>query len=312
MKAASRVRWSLAAALVVHAVAIVWAPRVFRPKAQPAQTDERVAPMEIAIAVEPAPETPLPESPQPESAPAPTPAHPQPATATRPSSPAPASPGGPVTEASVGPVASAAPGGAETWTFSPTRPGAEGGTTGTASAPGPLASATNAGVGSVVAAWEQKAEDRERRPHIYTPQDFEVGLVPGGKFASLARDRVRSSITPLNGHALLEFWTDKRGIVARVRVLSASSDPHAWDEVADALREDARSAPPLKIPSNADGLIVTIDVTSMLKTLSGSNPNDNALVKALRAAQNPVDAILDSKASPVRTVATKVVDVQAF
>ena len=312
MKSASRVRWSLAVALGVHVMAIVCAPRVFRPKAPPPETGARVDPTEIAIAVEPAPETPIPEPSQPESAPSPTPARPQPATATRPSAPSQATPGGPVTEAAVGPVASAAPSGADTWTFSPTRPGAEGGTTGSPSAPGPLASATSAGVGSVIAAWEHKVEDRERRPRIYTPQDFEMGLVPGGKFASLARDRVRSSVTPLNGHALLEFWTDKRGIVARVRVLSASSDPGAWAEVADALIDDARSAPPLKIPSNADGLIVTIDVTSVLKTLSGSTPTDNALVQALRAAQNPVDAILDSKASPVRTVAAKVVDVQSF
>ena len=38
----------------------------------------------------------------------------------------------------------------------------------------------------------------------------------------------------------------------------------------------------------------------------------NALVKALSAIQDPVDAVLDSKAVPQRVVAAKVVSVEAF
>ncbi len=143
---------------------------------------------------------------------------------------------------------------------------------------------------------------------------MEPGLAPGEQYVAVARDHAvrTASLTPLNGHALLEFWTDRRGIVARVRVLSASSDPRAWSEVADTLAEDARASFPLKIPSNADGLIVTLDVTSALKTLSGEAADRGALSKVIGTVMNPLDAVADSKASPQRIVTAKIVGVEAF
>jgi len=97
-----------------------------------------------------------------------------------------------------------------------------------------------------------------------------------------------------------------------VRVLNASSDPRAWDELAGELVEDARTSFPLKIPSDADGLIVTVEVTSALKTLSGTSASQGTLMKALGTLMDPADAILDSKASPQRMVSAKVVGVEAF
>ncbi len=215
----------------------------------------------------------------------------------------------------VGPVVSTLPGepAEGTWTFSPTKGGA--GAAGHAAAidgTSALGHATSAGVGVVLAEAQRKARDRERKPLVFTPQDFALGLAPGGQFVAIAKDRVRNSVVPNESHALLEFWTDKGGLVARVRVLEASSDPSAWSEVAQALAEDAHATYPLKIPSNADGLIVTLDVTSTMRTLSGASPNQGALAKAFEAARNPVDAVLDSKAPTLRMVAAKVVRVEAF
>ncbi len=86
-----------------------------------------------------------------------------------------------------------------------------------------------------------------------------------------------------------------------------------WDDVAEALAEDSRTSFPLKIPSNADGLIVTLDVTSALKTLSGSSANEGSFALALGALTDPVDTLIDSKSStPRRVVAAKVVSVEAF
>lgn len=302
-----RLRWSLAVAVVAHGLAIVLAP-----KSGPSGGSKTAGPP-IEVEIEPSPPPPNPVEPPPVEPP-PESAPPVVATHVAPTALAPrdGNPASPASEEPVAvPVASAAPGDNSSWTFAPT--------TSSAQAAGDAAArtkaftdATSAGVGVVVAEATKKAAERARKPLIFTPQDLELGIVPGGQFASLARDRVRNSITALNGHALLEFWTDKRGIVARVRVLSVSSDEKAWDELAETLAEDARSKFPLKIPSNADGLIVTLDITSALKRLSGQSANQGSLMRALEAIQNPIDAVIDSKASPQRVVAAKVVSVEAF
>jgi hypothetical protein len=218
-----------------------------------------------------------------------------------------------VPETSAAPVPSAATGSDGSWSFSPTKPSVqESGSVAATDATGTLGRATAAGIGAVLAEAERKAEDRKRHPRVFTSRDMELGMVPGGQYVPLTRDRVRNSVVPLQSHALLEFWTDSRGLVARVRVLDASSDRRAWDDVADALVEDAHSTFPLKVPSNADGLIVTLDVTSVMKTLSGAVTTRNPLVKALGAIQDPVDAVIDSKAVPQRIVAAKVVSVESF
>ncbi|HEY8091169.1 MAG TPA: hypothetical protein VIF09_25070 [Polyangiaceae bacterium] len=300
----SRAPASLAVAIAAHALAIAW--MVLRTPPGPVGPGAVAPPMEIEIAVEaPAP------APAPLELPSPTP-EPQ-AIATR-AAPRATQPGPASTaardDAPSAPVASADPGGSATWTFSPTtRPT----TTDTeAAADGALARATVTGIAAVLEEASKKAADRQRKPMVFTPRDMELGLVPGSQYVPIARDRVRSSVTPANGHALLEFWTDSRGIVARVRVLDASSDRQAWDDVASALVEDARGSFPLKIPSNSDGLIVTIDVTSVLKRLSGAAASQGSLARAFGAITNPMDAVVDSKAAPQRVVIAKVVGVQAF
>jgi hypothetical protein len=311
----SRARWSLAVALVAHGVIFVGAPHLRRAKVAPEAQRSVVAASELEIAVE-AP-TPAPPIEPPPIEPAATPDLPSVAAQTPhavtpnpPSSDTSERREGNPSEAASGPVASAGDEASATWSFSPT------GTSTEAAARGEdeqkLAHAQAAGVGVVVGEWEKKAADRARRPLVLTPQDMALGLVPGGQYASIAREKVRNSTVPVNGHALLEFWTDKKGIVARVRVLNASSDLAAWTNMADSLAEDARSSFPLKIPSNADGLIVTIDVTSALKTIGGLTPSPGLIEGAIRAIESPIDTIMDAKAIPQRIVATKVVNVQAF
>jgi hypothetical protein len=175
-----------------------------------------------------------------------------------------------------------------------------------------LRSATATGIATVLKEANRKAEDRKRNPLVFTGRDMDVGLVPGGQYVSITRDRVRNSLVPAESHALLEFWTDSKGIVARVRVLGTPADTRAWEEVASALAEDAHAAFPLKVPSNADGLIVTLDVTSVMKTLSGASATRSALARVWSAVQDPVDTVLDSKAAPQRVVSARVVSVEAF
>jgi hypothetical protein len=267
---------------------------------------------EIEVAVEPPPAA---AKPDPAPAELPPPTAPRPAVATASTAPQAApSPAASVSavEEEPTPVVSAAPGDGA-WTFSPTKPAARSsGPAGVGDSTSALGHATAVGVGAVLAEAQKKAEDRQRKPLVFTSRDMDLGLAPGGQYLAIARDRVRNSLVPLESHALLEFWTDKRGLVARVRVLEASSDPRAWDDVAQALAEDAHATYPLKIPSNADGLIVTLDVTSMLRTLSGASPNKGTIAKAIGAITDPVDAVLDSKVATQRMVAAKVVQVEAF
>jgi hypothetical protein len=274
-------------------------------------SDAQLHPSEVEVVIEPpAPSAPPVEAPPESPAEAPREELPQSAAsriAPRPADQA----GGAGHEAPSPPVVSADSAGSDTWTFSPTRPQSQTELEKTAREKA-IKDAVAAGVSAVVAEAEKKAADRQRKPLIFTPRDLGLGLVPGSQYVSIARDRVRNSTAPINGHALLEFWTDRRGLVARVRVLNASSDLRAWDDVAESLAEDARSTFPLKIPSNADGLIVTIDVTSALKTLSGGSTTQNPFMKALQAVQNPADALMDSRAAPQRVVAAKVVSVEAF
>jgi hypothetical protein len=307
----SPIRWSFAVALAAHALAIVWVARARTPAsvlpAGPPQS------LEIEVAAEPPPPPPV-EAP-PLAAPQEPPSEP---VATR-DVPRPSQPSAPrqssqVQDTPVPPVLSAEPAGSAGWTFSPT--------TASAAPPPPeapgsaedvaLRKATAAGVGAVVAEATKKAADRARKPLTFSAHEMGLGLVPGGQYASIARTRVRNSLVPGNDHALLEFWTDNRGIVARVRVLGPPGETQAWGDVASALVEDARAIAPLKVPSNSDGFIVTLDVTSVMKTLSGGNESDNALVKALRAVQNPVDSIMDAKGGAQRVVAARVVGVEAF
>jgi hypothetical protein len=319
----SRVRWSLAIALAMHAAAIAWGPRVLHAlRSAPPPPSARVAPSEIELEVESLPPPVVAETPAPEPLPPSlaTPAAPVAARAVgtdvpaRPLTPAPSEPSAaPQASAALPSVAPQSSAAAAGWSFSaaPPPPGASGEGSGGAGGT-TLARATARGVGEVVAEAERKAADRQKRPKVFTPNDWSLGLVPGGQYATLTRDRVRSSLVPMNGHALLEFSTDRKGLVARVRVLDASSDRRAWDDVADALVEDARGAFPLQIPDNADGLVITLDVTSVLKTLSGSPANQGALGRVVGAIMDPLDTIADSKAPPQRLVTAKIVGVTAF
>jgi hypothetical protein len=304
----SRTRWSLAVALAAHALVIAWT--MTRPKASTPEA-RYVQPLEVEVALEPPPSPPAPPEPSSPGARSPIPQ----AVASRLAhAPSTAPENAPATPDTSAPPIAADPGGAATWSFSPTTASPAPSSLPSTASPvdGALATATAVGVAGVLAEAQTKAASRARKPFKLTPKDLSLGLVPGGQYASVARDRVRNSLTPLNGHALLEFWTDSKGVVERVRVLNASSDPRAWDELAGELAEEARSSAPLRVPSDADGLIVTVDVTSAMKSLSGASASQGSLMKALGTVMDPADAILDSKASPQRMVAAKVVGVEAF
>lgn len=301
-----RLRWTLVAALAAHAGAAAWAWQRAGEGASQATEVESETATQVDIEIEPSPA----EAP---AAPADTEGESVrvPRIAARPTATA-ALAGGAVNEVRQAPAASSeAPPGDGTWSFSPTTGGAPSG--GGPLVGGALDAAVRAGVGATVAEDEKRKNDPRRRPMApFTARDVELGLVPGGALVTLARDRVRQSRAPMVSHALLEFDTDGAGIVARVRVLDASSGRSEWDEVAARIAADARARPPMHVPAGASGVAVTLELTSAEKTVNGGTPTNNPLTKALGALTDPVGAMMDSRTPAQRVVAARIVDVKAF
>jgi hypothetical protein len=159
-------------------------------------------------------------------------------------------------------------------------------------------------------------------------RDHEIGLGAGGPLVNLARDSVREGLAPNVGHALFELSTDRLGIVVSVRVLDASSDRNAWDDVAKELAKKAR-AHPLHVPRGANGVAVTLRLDSVVRTKSGHDAGETAIslfgvpVKKSRAAQpvqidlsipiisgniDPTDIVMDATSKPERIVFARVVE----
>jgi hypothetical protein len=310
----SPLRWTLVVAVAAHAAAAVWAARAPRPAAEWPSTTEAFDVTEAAIDV---------EAPAAESA----------STVVQPGEPpraaslqarvatglGAASHSGAVgsVEPYPGPVASSEPGAADgTWSFSPTTTAGPDGASGSGALSGDaLASAMRSGVGATVAEDTKKREAFARKHAflpVFTPRDLELGLVPDGQLVTLTRDLVRRSLAPTSGRALLEFDTDGAGVIASVRVLDVSSERGEWDRVAADLMVSARGTT-LRVPTGANGIAVTLEVTSALKTVDGATAGDkSAFSKAMRAITDPVGSVTDATTRPRRIVATRVVDVQAF
>jgi hypothetical protein len=159
--------------------------------------------------------------------------------------------------------------------------------------------------------------------------DREVGLGSGGPLIEPTRETVSASLVPNIGHALLEFTTDRAGIVVNVRILDASSDRHAWDEVRDALVAKTRQKP-LRVPAGSSGVLVTMQVESKVVLPSGHDAGEKELsvlgVPLTKSAAehpirvdvttvvggniDPTDALMDANAKPRRVVAVWVVGEQ--
>lgn len=208
------------------------------------------------------------------------------------------------------PGAASEPGASEgTWTFSPSgEPTGGGPLSGTA-----LNDAVRAGVHATL---EQERSDRPRNRRIIPPfsqHDLELGLVPGGALATLTKDLVRRSRVPTEGHAFLRIDSDGAGIVAAVHVLEVSAGRPEWDEVAAQIAAEARSKP-MRVPSGAHGVSVTIEVTSAMKTVDGGTPTHSTVGAVVGAITDPIDTAigLAARVPPVHVVAARVVDVEAF
>ncbi len=192
------------------------------------------------------------------------------------------------------------------WTFSPTqtKPGG-------AVVPPGLTRGGEVGVREAMVEDEKKAAARPPS-NLFTPHDVALGLVAGGRFIAMARNEVRTSLVPDISRALLEFDTNREGIVLTVRVLEVSSDRVGWDEVAAALRNEASTGRPERVPRGANGVAVVLEVISSLKTSNGTAPTHGVLESAMRAINNPVDVALEGTQSPHREVAARIVDVHAL
>jgi hypothetical protein len=291
---------SLAVAAVAHAVLLALAVTSQSRVKDGAREAAHVS--EIEVEAEPmstAPiEPPLPDAPPRDEAPA----------AQRVASPGSVAPHTRTTK-----VDSATPGSGEAapatsgtgWSFSPT------------TAPSPAASARDrderlttavrAGVKTTV---DEEAKRTAKLP-IFTPRDIELGLVPGGAYVALTREKVQASRTPVEGHAVLELRTDAAGHLVEVRVLETSSGRDAWNEVAASLV--AAHPPPFqRIPARARGVAITVDITTVLRTVDGVPPPKGTVSKVLRAVNDPLGAIADGHTPAIRVIAVRVVNVQAF
>jgi len=308
----ARLRWTLIAAIGAHAMAFVVATRLAE-RATLEPPPSATGATETSIEVEPLPAPPeatAPTEPSRDEAPPPpagaalVPHEDRVATAS--SRRDRASSLGSTTE----PAAPTAPAssGDSTWSFSPT----------TTPPPAPGLSnhafddATHAGVNQAVAESIRQEAARPKPSSVlprYTPSDMALGLVPGGAVAALSRDLVRRSLVPDESRAVLQFDTDGAGVVSSIRVLEASSGRAEWIEVAAQIAADAKSRP-LKVPVGARGLVVTLEVTSAMKTANGTSPNDSALKKAWGAINDPMAAA--TNVPPTRVVASRIVNVQTL
>jgi hypothetical protein len=294
----SRLRWSLVLALAAHAGAFAWT----RARTGGAGPAVEIAPVtEVDVDEESAPSN---ESTSVDALSAAPGARDRAHVEARRASDG--APGRARAGADLEPAASSAPSDGA-WTFSPTGVAPIG--SGLSSAA--LDDAMRAGLRATVAEDKKRSNPMRDVLPAYTEHDIELGLFPGGELVTLTRDAVRTSLAPSVGHALLEFQIDGAGMVASVRVVDASSDRSAWDEVATDLARTAR-AHPVRVPTGSHGLALTLDVSSAMKTLSGSTPTDSALTKALRAVNDPIDSVIDGTSPARRVVAARVVDVHVL
>jgi hypothetical protein len=303
---ARRFRWALVVALAAHAGGSCWVWYAAKERAVDGAPADALGVTEAYIEIEAPPvSSSMADSLAPSSEPS------APAGLNAPRS-APGARGGAVAiEGGQAPAPSAETAADGTWTFSPTTAGSspEAGTlSGDA-----LASAVRAGVAATVAE-DTKKREAYARTHVlpvFTPHDVALGLAPGGELVTLTRDLVRRSRAPTNGRALLQFDTDGAGIVASVRVLDVSSERAEWDQVAAEIAASARTRP-MRVPTGARGLAITLEVTSALKTVNGGTPTDNPLAKVAGAVMDPLGTVMDAKTPAQRVVAARLVDVQAF
>jgi hypothetical protein len=137
--------------------------------------------------------------------------------------------------------------------------------------------------------------------------DREVGMSPGGPLLEPTRDAVRSSLVPDFARAVLEFTTDRTGLVVSVRVLDSGSDRRAWDEVADKLAAETRKRP-LRLPPGTSGLAVTMEVESKIIAPSANDPRKGAVSRVLSGLIDPTDMLMDSQAKPRRIVLARITE----
>lgn len=153
------------------------------------------------------------------------------------------------------------------WTFSPAGAGSVAG--GGTLAGRALDAAVRAGVAATLA--QNRAENHTGWTVIppFTSREIELGLAPGGVLATLGRDIVRRSRVPDVSRAKIQFDTDATGVVVACRVLDATSGWPEWEEATREIMTASHAKPPMRVPSGARGLSITLNVSSDLRTVDG-------------------------------------------
>lgn len=305
METQPRLRWSLVVALIAHAGAFAWTGLAARARTERAGLPEeppRATEMDIEV------ESPSLTAPAAAIEPAFGPVGRAAAIGTQARSLTTDMPRGSSSNEGAGaPVPSAAPASGGSWEFSPTG----GAPSGTQLSSAALDDAVHAGVRLTVSEGKKKSDPLKGVLGGFTEHDIELGFIPGGELVTLTRDTVRASRAPTVGYARFELHIDSAGVLASVEVLDASSERAQWDEVAREITKAARGHV-ARVPTGARGVALTLEVTSAMKTASGSTPTDRALTRVWRAVNDPLDPVIDGTVPAQRVVAARVVDVRAL
>jgi hypothetical protein len=106
--------------------------------------------------------------------------------------------------------------------------------------------------------------------------DRELGLGVGGPVVGVAEAATRSSRAPVRGFAVFEVRFDASGGVRGVSVVDANGERDSWSDVARGMAAALR-AKPLRLPSGANGVAVTVRVDSDWLNPDGSRPGAPAV-----------------------------------
>jgi len=221
---------------------------------------------------------------------------------------APAASAAPAIAEPPGPVVTAPADSTGGWTLSPFTSQGTPHPGGAAPAGSAFDEAVRAGVRATVAESVKKRDASKRLLGGDSPHEVELGLFPGGEFVGYTRDGVRSSRAPNVGHATFEITIDGGGNLTAVRILDASSNRFEWDEAAEEIMKAAHGHQ-TRVPSGSQGLVLTLEVSSDIRTVSGRPPPTTTLGRITGAIGDPLDTLVDDTVPLQRVISAHVVDV---
>jgi len=139
--------------------------------------------------------------------------------------------------------------------------------------------------------------------------DRQLGLGSGGPVVSAARIAAQSGTA--DGNATISIKTDASGKVLSVALLDSTTSSAAWAAVARDMAAHLRSSP-LRIPRNANGVIVTVRLEAKVRMPSGALPGKNGVPQLDGVGVAGQFDLADIGARPARTVHATIINEQVL